>query len=118
MIKVSALEPAVRPHTMAISTGELAALIRHHELFNKVLQRELPALAAEHCKDAAQKEGVLRAAAHQLNAHEQRLAALREVMAEALEAGRQLEGPQVFVSETGATAVAYYPDSPPNNTEL
>lgn len=91
MIKVSALEPADRVHAISISTGELAALIRHHELFNKVLQRELPALAAKHCQDAAQKEGVLRAAAHQLTAHEQRLAELRSLMAEALELHEELE---------------------------
>ncbi len=96
MIKVSALEPADRVHAISISTGELAALIRPHELFNKVLQRELPALAAKHCQDAAQKEGVLRAAAHQLTAHqltahEQRLAELRSLMAEALELHQELE---------------------------
>lgn len=93
MIKISALEPAARPHLIPISTGELAALIRHHELFNKVLQRQLPALVAQHCNDAHQREGVLQAAAHQLTAHEQRLSELRAVLEEAQELNQELSTP-------------------------
>lgn len=113
MKKVSALEPAPRCHAVEISTGELAALIRHHELFNKVLERELPALAAQHCRDAAQREGVLRAAAQQLSAHERRLDELRGWLATTLAEAEALDGPRVASNDAGEEVPIYHPDTQP-----
>lgn len=62
-----------KSHDQSLCLRTCRPRARHHELFNKVLQREL------------------RAAAHQLTAHEQRLAELRSLMAEALELHQELE---------------------------